>query len=174
MILQPRLVARAADDLNATHLPVFIASTTPFAVVALIFYCARIYSRLAVSMHLYWDDYFITLGVVRIIQMWRGMLNCQIATYLTWGVALALESVTGSKHIYFIEFAKIELGLKYFFVILFTSYYANLLLKASVGVMLLRIMQERAWRIGLWLMLALLFAIAIAVTTTNVMSCYPP
>jgi hypothetical protein len=70
VVLQPSLAARQAaphmlDDPKATHLPLFIASTTPFAVVALFFYCARIYSRMAPNMHLYWDDYVITLGVVR-------------------------------------------------------------------------------------------------------------
>jgi hypothetical protein len=68
MIMPPPLAARAvpsADDPTATHLPLFIAATTPFAVVALLFYCARLYSRMAPSMHLYWDDYVITLGVVR-------------------------------------------------------------------------------------------------------------
>ena len=72
MILSPPLAARAADDPHATHLPLFIASTTPFAVVALLFYFARLYSRMAPSMHLYWDDYVITLGVVRPLELRLG------------------------------------------------------------------------------------------------------
>jgi hypothetical protein len=160
MILQPPLVARAADDPNATHLPVFIATTTPFAILALFFYCARIYSRLAPSMRLYWDDYVITVGV--------------IATFLTWGVAIGLESVTGSKHIEYISLANIEQGLKFFYIVLFTSYYANLLIKASVCVMILRIMQDRAWRISLWIMLGVLLGLGIAVTAINLMTCSSP
>jgi hypothetical protein len=97
----------------------------------------------------------------------------QIATYLTWGLALTLETVTGSKHILYVPEADIQRGLQYFFIVLFTSYYANLLIKASVCVMLLRIMQERGWRIALWLMLGFLLAIAIADTTINTMACSP-
>jgi hypothetical protein len=93
---------------------------------------------------------------------------------MSWGIALELEVVTGSKHIAFVSLDNMQHGLKYFFIVLFTSYYANLLIKASVCVMLLRIMQERAWRIGLWVMLAFLFAIAVAVTATNLLACSPP
>ena len=60
--------------------------------------------------------------------------------------------MTGAKHILYLQQPRhIQRGLQYFFIVLFTSYYANLLIKASVCVMLLRIMQERGWRIALWL-----------------------
>jgi hypothetical protein len=55
------------DDANATHLPMFVATTTPFAVLALVFYSARMYSRMVPTIHLYWDDYIITLGLVRYV-----------------------------------------------------------------------------------------------------------
>ena len=76
MILQPPLAARAAA-VQTPRLPLFMASAThPFAVVALLFYCARIYSRMVPSMHLFWDDYVITLGVVRPVELQWARADC--------------------------------------------------------------------------------------------------
>jgi hypothetical protein len=59
----------AMQDPKATAKPLFIASTAPFAVLAALFYFARIYSRVVPAIHLFWDDYLITLGFVRYIRL---------------------------------------------------------------------------------------------------------
>jgi hypothetical protein len=66
-IWQP-LVARgtsaAAETANVSLEPTFIGATTPFAVLATLFWFARVYSRTVPSVRLHWDDYLITLSWV--------------------------------------------------------------------------------------------------------------
>jgi hypothetical protein len=93
---------------------------------------------------------------------------------VSWGLGLALETVTGALHIEYLTLSKIQDGLLLFYIIQFFTFYANLLIKASMCVMLLRILQTTLWRIGLWVMLATLIGIAIATTITNVAECSPP
>ena len=57
------------DDPNATHAPLFIAATAPFVGLAMFFYCARMYSRTVPTIHLYWDDYIVSLAFVSCVQL---------------------------------------------------------------------------------------------------------
>jgi hypothetical protein len=91
----------------------------------------------------------------------------------TWGVGLGLEQVTGARHIQFISIPVIEKGLLYYFATQYFTMYANLLIKASICAMLLRIMQTKTWRVGLWSTLASIAVMTIAVTLTNTLECSP-
>jgi hypothetical protein len=58
---------QAMQNPNATHAPIFYATTTPFAFLMVLFFAARIYSRVRPVMLLYWDDLFLTLGFVSFV-----------------------------------------------------------------------------------------------------------
>jgi hypothetical protein len=74
-LLAARENLAAMQDPKATAEPLFIASTAPFAALAAFFYFARIYSRMVPAIHLFWDDYLITLGFVRYIRLNRYALT---------------------------------------------------------------------------------------------------
>jgi hypothetical protein len=97
----------------------------------------------------------------------------QLLAMVAWGISLRIESTTGGRHIQFISLANIQQALHYYFVAGFVGPYANLLIKASVCAMILRIMQGRAWRIGLWSLLATFVLFFIAITVTNTLECSP-
>jgi len=63
------LVARGAaagtEADNVSQYPMFIAATTPFALLATIFFFSRLYSRIIPTLRLHWDDYLVALGYVR-------------------------------------------------------------------------------------------------------------
>jgi hypothetical protein len=63
--LVARGTAAGSEAGNVSLEPVFIAATTPFALLATVFYVARMYSRMLPTLHLHWDDCLITLGYVR-------------------------------------------------------------------------------------------------------------
>jgi hypothetical protein len=54
-------------DPNESSTSLFVAATVPFFILMIIFYSARIYSRVRPIIHLYWDDLAITLAVVSIV-----------------------------------------------------------------------------------------------------------
>jgi hypothetical protein len=96
-----------------------------------------------------------------------------LSTIAAWGIGLALEGVTGARHIQFISLAKIENGMFYYFLTQYFTMYANLLIKASMCAMLLRIMRTKTWRIGLWSTLGSIVVTAIVITLTNTLQCHP-
>jgi hypothetical protein len=92
---------------------------------------------------------------------------------VAWGIALGIESTTGGRHIQFISLANIQQALHYYFIAGFVGPYANLLIKASVCAMLLRIMQGKAWRIGVWSLLGTFVVVFLVITVTNALECLP-
>lgn len=48
---------------SQTVLPKTIGATTPFAVLAILFYSARIYTRLRLGLRLRWEDHFMTFAI---------------------------------------------------------------------------------------------------------------
>jgi hypothetical protein len=92
---------------------------------------------------------------------------------IVWGLALGVEAVTGARHMQFISLPNIEKALQFYFVTSYFTMYANLLIKASMCAMLLRIMQSRGWRIGVWCLLATIAIVAIVTTITNSLECRP-
>jgi len=90
-----------------------------------------------------------------------------------WGVSLGIESTTGGRHVQFISLANIQKALHFYFIAGFVTPYANLFIKASVCVMLLRIMQGKAWRIGVWSLLATFVVVFLVITVTNTLECVP-
>jgi hypothetical protein len=53
------------DDPDESSTPLFIGATLPFFILMIFFYSARMYSRIRPVIHLHWDDFAITLAVVR-------------------------------------------------------------------------------------------------------------
>jgi hypothetical protein len=51
--------------LHETRVPLILGSQTALLVLALLFYGLRIYSRSRPGPHFMWDDFFITLSMVR-------------------------------------------------------------------------------------------------------------
>jgi len=92
---------------------------------------------------------------------------------IVWGLALGVEAVTGARHMQFISLPNIEKALQFYFVLSYFTMYANLLIKASMCAMLLRIMQSRGWRIAVWCLLATIAIVAIVTTITNSLECTP-
>jgi hypothetical protein len=172
------LVARATtaptETADQSLESLFIVSTSPFAALATLFWLARLYSRVVPKVRLYWDDYLISLSWVGCRHRTENNVNQQQAFSITgWGVGLGIEHVTGARHIQFIPIPAIEKGVLYFFVTQYFTMYSNLLTKAAICTMLLRIMQSRTWRIGLWATLTSLAVMAITVTFTNTLECSP-
>jgi hypothetical protein len=53
------------SDPNESSTPLFVAATLPFFILMVFFYSSRMYSRMRPAIHLHWDDFAITLAVVR-------------------------------------------------------------------------------------------------------------
>lgn len=73
--LLARGTTAGTEAANVSLLPTFVGATTPFAILATLFWFARIYSRMVPSIRLHWDDYLITLS-------WVGSL-CPAKALLT-------------------------------------------------------------------------------------------
>jgi hypothetical protein len=174
--LVARGTATETETANVSLYPMFVAATTPFALLATGFFFARLYSRM-VPARLHWDDYLVASGYVRFeypsYTTYTTLTSTQLLAMATWGVTFGIQSTTGGRHIQFISLANIQKALHYYFIAGFVGPYANLFIKASVCAMLLRIMQGNVWRIGVWSLLATFVVIFLVITVTNVLECSP-
>jgi hypothetical protein len=92
---------------------------------------------------------------------------------MTWALNMQLKALTGGHHIYFVPIPNIEDGLKVALAIFMLAMYANLLIKISIALMLLRIKDSRRWKIGLWTLIGSAIAIGVSLTIVELLQCRP-
>jgi len=164
------------NDANESSNPVFIGATVPFFVIMVLLYSARIYSRVKPVVNLHWDDFFITLAIVGALLIFDKLYlitRCQVIEIIAYSLELRINDITGGRHIQFINLDAMMEGSKNGFVVFLLAVYANLLIKISIALMLIRIKSNFAWRFGLSILITSCVIISIFASITEFVSCRP-
>lgn len=169
------LSKRASTKLNDSHVTLMLAVTIPFFVLTLLFYGLRIYSRLRPSPHLYWDDYTITLALVRLVKRSSELsLTCfKAAEIVAYSASLALAEQTEGHHTIYLQVPVISTAFKNCFITFLAASYANILVKVSIALMLLRMKTNLRWRVGLWVLITVCILAMLASTISQLLFCRP-
>ncbi|KAH8706973.1 hypothetical protein GQ44DRAFT_493994 [Phaeosphaeriaceae sp. PMI808] len=126
---------------------------------ALISYTIRMYSRIRPVFKLAASDYFVTAG-----------LACALITLATQLANIGLGASGYDEYIS--TAARIKIG-KLSFVMGMVSFWASSLSRISIGCMLLSFPISKAWKITLWVLLAIQVVMPIGANIFTLLQCRP-
>lgn len=143
---------------NETTLPLVVSVITVLLVLALSTHVVRLWIRW--PQQLGSDDVVMTVAML-------FTLGC-------YGLSVANAVVTGGRHTVYVELGSLLTNAKISFAFVFVWLWSVTLVKVAVCCMLLRVKSySKVWQLGLWILIALLFVIAVIVTITHMLMCRP-
>jgi hypothetical protein len=142
-----------------TRLPTVVGSLTILLGLALLTYGLRIYSRSYPYSILGWDDHMMSIAVV--------------VTVINYALTIALITASQGKHIEYVSLSTIVYITKIAYFSRFLWVWSVTTIKTSVALMILRIKQSPAWRIGIFCLVATLLVLGIGQTIALLVQCRP-
>ncbi|RYP89952.1 hypothetical protein DL770_003910 [Monosporascus sp. CRB-9-2] len=148
----------SVPDDNTNAIPGLVGVSLLFA-VALMAYGVRIYSRVRSSARLTVPDYVITIALLS-----------ELITFVSLLVAIHFGLGRYDYYLSPADFVKI---MKCLSALGFIAFWASSLARVAIGGMLLRFSISKAWRIVIWALILIQFAMAIGADIFQLLQCRP-
>jgi hypothetical protein len=143
---------------DESTVPLVVSVTTILLFFALCTQTSRIWIRWPKQLGL--DDFTMTFAVA--------------FTLICYGITIAIGVITGGRHTIYVKVDALLQNARISFVFVVFWIWSVTMIKISVCCMLLRVKSySKSWKIGLWTLNAMLFAISSAVTVTHMFMCQP-
>jgi hypothetical protein len=97
----------------------------------------------------------------------------QALAMANWAFIVITVHYTGGKHTMYVSPENLTNAFRYSFYLILIWIWSLTWVKLSISLMLLRIKQSKAWKIGIWTMVAFLCLSAVAGTLAGLFQCTP-
>ncbi|KAF1810766.1 hypothetical protein P152DRAFT_490431, partial [Eremomyces bilateralis CBS 781.70] len=144
---------------DESKVPLLLGVTTSLFSFSLIVYGARVYTRVHPVLNIRWDDYAMFTAVVLAIGQYAVIVNC-------------IHNGTG-RHAVYLTPETIILALRAVWIQQLFWTWSITFIKVSVALMLMRIRNDKPWRIWLPLLISFLICSAASSTVLQFIQCTP-
>lgn len=161
--------------------PEYEAVYALFMSIAFVLVNLRFYVRTRMVSKLWWDDFFLLLGMVRtqLESSTQCTDCCQLVSIVAFGLAVAKVNSGFGRHIYYLSPEQISFVVKLEFISIQASGLSSMFTRISICLFLLRIFvadrvwNNRVWKRAMYIIIALIVVTTVSAAIVALFLCKP-